>query len=139
MAKLKLKNATNGVFILTFNHPASGKHVHHPIAPFSTDVVFDGELDKCSAIRLQYPDIPDNQDVALSDVPIQFVWDNALPDLDDYMESMAVGDALASENAKKTLKDTVKAASAPLTEESEVVVQIGGKKDTIKATGTEVQ
>ena len=139
MAKLKFKNATNGVFILTYNHPASGKHVHQPIDALSTAIVFDGDLDKCSAIRLQYPDIPDNQDVALSDAPLQFVWDNALPDLDDYLASSAIGDDKASTDAKKALKETVAAAIAPLTEESEIVVQVGGKKDQIKATGTEVQ
>ena len=139
MAKLKFKNGTNGTFILTYLHPLSGKHVHQPIEALSTVVVFDGDTDQCSAIRLQYPDIPDNQDVALSEAPIQFVWDNALPDLNDYLSSLAVGDEKASNDAKQALEETVSAAISPLTEESEIVVQVGSNKKQIKANGNEVQ
>jgi len=139
MAKLKFKNGTSGAYVLAFRHPANNKLVHQKIEALSTQLIIDGSVDECSSVRVQYPAIPDNQDVALSDVPYQFIWDNELPELDDYLGSLQASEEQASIEAKEILQQTTDDAIAPLTEESEMTVQIGSNKNQIKSKGKEVQ
>lgn len=139
MAKLKFKNGTSGVYVLAFRHPANNKLVHQKIDALSTQLVINSSVDECSAVRVQYPSIPDNQDVALSDSPYQWVWDNELPELDDYLGSLEASENQASNEAKELLQQTADDAIAPLTEESEMTVQIGSNKNQVKAKGKEVQ
>jgi hypothetical protein len=136
---LKVKNGTAGLYRFKFRHPVNNKLIDLDIQPFSTSPVFTGELDDCSKVRLQYPAMPDNGDIALSDAPIQFVWENQLPNLDDYLGSLESAENEASKKAEESLQAALADVASNLpNERSAIEVVTVGKKKPVKAVGQEL-
>jgi hypothetical protein len=137
MATLKLKNATPDIFGFNYRSPTSGKTVTKYVEPMSTVELFSGEVDQCSAIRLQYPNLPDSDDARLNECPVQFVWENILPSLEDYQGSLLAGESKATATANKELTDTVTDTASGMTEESNLTVQRAGSRKGVTAQGTQ--
>ncbi|CAB4132091.1 hypothetical protein UFOVP136_36 [uncultured Caudovirales phage] len=138
MATLKLKNATPDIFGFNYRCPESGQLVTRYAEPMSTIELFKGDVDQCSAIRLQYPNLLDSDEALLSECPVQFVWEDVLPTLEDYQGSLEKGELDTADNAMKELTDTVTDTASGMTEESNLTVQRAGSRKGVTANGTQV-
>lgn len=137
MASLKLKNATPDTVGFTYRCPESNQTVTRYVDPMSTVELFNGSVDQCSAIRLQYPNFLDSDDARLDDCPIQFVWEGVLPTVEDYQGSLLAGEKAVSDSATADLEQTVVETANPMTEESNLTVQRAGTKKGVTAHGTQ--
>lgn len=137
---LKIKNGTMGDYRFQFRHPRTGKLATVTIPPLATMPVIIDDIDTVSAVRLQYPLIPDNSDVALSDIPVQFVWEGVLPTFEDYEGSLAIAEQQGAEEGKAALEEAVNQAAEVTSEsipdaKSGVTVRKAGSKSSIDAQG----
>ena len=137
---LKIKNGTMGDYRFQYRHPRTGKLATVTIPALATVPVIVDDIDTVSAVRLQYPLIPDNSDAALSDVPVQFVWEGVLPTFEDYEGSLATAEQQGADEGKAALEEAVNQAADSTSEsipdaKSGVSVRKAGSKSSVDAQG----
>ena len=126
--------------MFSFRDPIANQIATVQIDPMSTQVVYSGDLDDCSKVRLQYPYLPDDSDAGLSEVATQFIWEGKLPTIEDYEGSLEAAKTDSVNRSKKAMTDAVENAAAILpNEKSSIEVVTSGVKDTVVATGKESQ
>lgn len=137
---LKIKNGTMGDYRFQYRHPRTGKLATVIVPALATVPVIVDDIDTVSAVRLQYPLIPDNSDAAMSDVPVQFVWGGVLPTFEDYEGSLATAEQQGADEGKVALQEAVDQAAEATSEsipdaKSGVSVHKAGSKKSVEAQG----
>ena len=137
---LKIKNGTMGDYRFQYRHPRTNKLATVTIPALATIPVIVDDIDTVSSVRVQYPLLPDNSDAALSDVPVQFVWEGVLPTFEDYEGSLATAEQQGAEEGKAALEEAVSQAAEVTSDsipdaKSGVSVRKAGSKSSIDAVG----